>query len=158
VRRSDREVSEIRELGSIIEKCDVCRLGMAVNNLPYIVPMNFGFEIDEEGCLWLYFHGAKEGRKIDVLQTNPNVCFEMDCGHELITGSDGCSYSFAYESIIGNGRAEFVENSADKIYALSKIMEKAAGVKGIPLNENMVKNVAVIKIKSTDFTGKRRAK
>ncbi|MDR2759002.1 MAG: pyridoxamine 5'-phosphate oxidase family protein, partial [Spirochaetaceae bacterium] len=107
MRRKDREITDIEELRGIISRCKVCRLAMAENNRPYVVPLNFGYEY-QNGELILYFHGAQEGEKIDMLKKNPQVCFEMDGGHRLVEGREAHDYSFAYESIIGFGEVEFV--------------------------------------------------
>ena len=67
MRRSDREVTEFTDIVSIIEKCDVCRLALNDENYPYILPLNFGMNITEENVLELYFHGATEGTKLDLI-------------------------------------------------------------------------------------------
>lgn len=102
MRRSDREITDKAEIIEIIEKCDVCRLALSDNNVPYVVPMNYGYEYTE-GKLTLYFHGAKEGKKLEVINNNPLACFEMDCSHKLMEADEACDYTMEYESVIGNG-------------------------------------------------------
>ena len=70
MRRSDREIADKSEIIRIIEKCDVCRLALSQNNAPYIVPMSFGYEY-ADNKLTIYFHCAKEGRKLDIIRENP---------------------------------------------------------------------------------------
>ena len=67
MRRSDREVTEFNDIVSIIKKCDVCRLALIDENYPYIIPLNFGMNITEDNVLELYFHGATEGKKLDLI-------------------------------------------------------------------------------------------
>ena len=62
MRRKDREISDYSEIIRIIESCSVCRLGLMDENEAYIVPMNFGYIVENKD-LTLYFHSAKEGRK-----------------------------------------------------------------------------------------------
>lgn len=83
MRRKDREVSDFDEMMKIIAKCDTCRVAMFDETFPYIVPLNFGTEV-VDNQLYLYFHGAKIGKKIDLMRTNKNVSFEMDCEHNII--------------------------------------------------------------------------
>jgi len=75
MRRSDREVTDVDEKLGIVARCKVCRLGMIDETVgpgePYIVPLNFGYEY-VDGVLFLYLHGAGEGRKINILKNN---CF-----------------------------------------------------------------------------------
>jgi len=155
LRRKDREVTDKNDIISIISKCNVCRLGLVDDGEPYVVPMNFGFEFDGVN-LTLYFHSAKEGRKIDILRKNPLVCFEMDCGHELISGgTDIYKYSYKYESVIGIGNAEFIEGYDEKVYAFKKIMAKYAGTEDFDFPPESVSKVAIIKIQSNEYTGKK---
>ena len=49
---------------------------MVDKGLPYVIPLNFGYKI-EDNSLVLFFHSAREGRKIDILKEYNAVCFEM---------------------------------------------------------------------------------
>ena len=77
MRRKDREVTDLGAIERIIGDCKVLRLGMVDGRRPYVVPLNFGFDL-RGGVLELYCHSAPEGRKVEVLRRNPEVCFEMD--------------------------------------------------------------------------------
>ncbi|MDR2486705.1 MAG: pyridoxamine 5'-phosphate oxidase family protein, partial [Clostridiales Family XIII bacterium] len=44
MRKADREIKGKEALTEILQKCDVCRLGLNTGGAPYIVPVNFGFE------------------------------------------------------------------------------------------------------------------
>ena len=102
MRRRDREIGDRASLRAIIEKAEACRLAFAVGDTPYIVTMNFGFEWEGELPV-LYFHCAREGRKLDMMRLNPRVCFELDVGHELVTGPAPCDWGMRYESLVGYG-------------------------------------------------------
>ena len=66
MRRKDRLVSEFNELIDIIKRCDVCRLGINDEEVPYILPLNFGMSVEDDK-LYLYFLGAPEGYKYSLL-------------------------------------------------------------------------------------------
>lgn len=83
MRRSDREITDFQELITVMRGCDVCRLALHDEPYPYILPLNFGLEVDGE-TVRLYFHGANTGTKYDLIAKNPNVAFEMDRGHALM--------------------------------------------------------------------------
>ena len=100
MRRKDREVTDIEQLLEIIDCCKVCTIAMQDKDGLYIVPLNFGYEFKDES-LTLYFHSAKEGRKISAIAENSRVCFEMDCEHRLIEAEDACGYAYSFKSIIG---------------------------------------------------------
>lgn len=75
MRRKDREITAFDEIMKIIAKCDTCRVAMFDETFPYIIPLNFGTDLDDNQ-LYLYFHGAKIGKKIDLMKRNKNVSFE----------------------------------------------------------------------------------
>jgi nitroimidazol reductase NimA-like FMN-containing flavoprotein (pyridoxamine 5'-phosphate oxidase superfamily) len=76
MRRKDREVAAVEEIRGILESCKTCHLAMVDNGAPYVVPLSFGYEI-AGGTLKLFFHSAKEGRKIDILRRNSAVFFAV---------------------------------------------------------------------------------
>ena len=58
---------------------------LSVDNCPYIVPLSFGFE---GNCL--YFHTAREGKKIDMIRQNNTVCFELEADCEVVRAESPC--------------------------------------------------------------------
>jgi len=153
MRRADREIINISEIIAIIEKCDVCRLAFSENNIPYIVPMNFGYEY-KNGKLTLYFHGAKEGKKHDIMAKNPAACFEIDCSHKLIEADEACDYSMEYESVIGNGIVHTCVEKHDKTHALKMLMKKYAKDKEFTFPDHVIESVKLFKLEVSEFTGK----
>ena len=78
MRRSDREITDLGEILSIINDCKVIHLAMVDDGEPYLLPLNFGYAC-EGGAFSFFCHSAREGRKLDILRKNPTVAFEMDC-------------------------------------------------------------------------------
>ena len=157
MRRSDREIRDQTEILDIIEKCDVCRLALSEDNVPYIVPLNFGYEYTD-GKLTLYFHGATEGKKLDIIRKNPLACFEMDCSHRLVTAETACKFSMEFESVIGNGKLSFCVEKSEKIKALNQVMKKYAKDKEFIFPDHALESIAVFKLDVAEFTGKRLRK
>jgi len=154
MRRKDKEIISIDDKLEIIAKCKVCRLGLSENNYPYIVPLNYGFSYDD-GKLTLYFHSAAEGKKIDIIKKNNNVCFEIDCDTKLIEGKNPCNYGYEFKSIIGFGKILILDTKDEKINGLNCIMKQQTGKdKKYDYNENELNNVLVFKILADEFTGK----
>jgi len=154
MRRSDRQVTDIGQIIRIIEKCDVCRLALSGGDLPYIVPLNFGFEYSE-GNLVLYFHSANEGRKLDMIRKNPFACFEMDTSHRIIEAEDACDFAMEYESVVGSGRISLITDKAGKINALKQLMKKYAANREFTFPDSAVGAVTVFKLDAPEFSGKR---
>lgn len=154
LRKKDREVTNKQEIIQIIEKCDICRIAFLDNNIPYIVPMNFGYRYDTDELV-LYFHCAREGKKLDVIKKNNIVCFEMDCSHNLIPSNIACKYTMEFESIIGNGVIEIVDIDRDKLTALNYIMKKYSNKKDFLFDKKKVKLTTILRLSVTDYSGKR---
>lgn len=155
MRRKDREITEVNEIISVIEKCDCCRIAFNDDDYPYIVPMNFGFKC-ENNIIELYFHCAGEGKKTDLILKNPKVAFEMDCSHKLITGENACDYTMEYESVIGFGSASFIDEN--KAQALDIIMRKYSSQTEFKYDEKRLGAVRIFKITVKSITGKRLKK
>ncbi|MDR1177402.1 MAG: pyridoxamine 5'-phosphate oxidase family protein [Spirochaetaceae bacterium] len=155
MRREEREVTEPAKKIAIIDSCKVMRLGIYDGQVPYVVPVNFGYSIKDEE-LTLYFHGAKTGRKIDALNAFPLVCFEMDCEHEIIESKLACNYGYAFASVIGTGTVWFLESPAEKVEALQCIMEHQTGKK-MPFHfeETMLTRTSVCRLVVNEYCAKR---
>jgi nitroimidazol reductase NimA-like FMN-containing flavoprotein (pyridoxamine 5'-phosphate oxidase superfamily) len=148
MRRKDKEIQDKNLIFEILKKAHICRLGLSDNNIPYVVPLNFVHFKNT-----LYIHCAKEGKKIEILKKNKNVCFEIDINTKLILKDPVCASTMQYQSVIGFGKASFVTEKQEKEKALNLIVEKYAKKK-MPLNEKMVESTAVIKIEVKKVTGK----
>lgn len=152
MRRNDRKVVESR-IKDIILACYCCRLGFNDDGKVYIVPLNFGYH-EENNKRVFYFHGAKEGRKIDLINKNSYVGFELDTAYQLITSNQACNHSAHYQSIIGSGRISFVKDEAEKILALKLIMEHNTGKKDWHFLDSISTSVCVFKLEVIEISGK----
>lgn len=152
MRRSDREITDQQEIKRIVMDCDVCRLGIADEDFPHIVPMNFGFRYEEN--LELYFHSAPAGRKIDLLRKNGRVSFQMDCSHRLIVGADAGRCTMEYESVMGTGQVEFLDGS-EKLEALTLIMEHYTGKTDFTYRDKDVHAACCFRLTADTVTAKR---
>lgn len=160
MRRRDREVTDLNQIFEIVRNCSVAHVGMVENGKPYVVALNFGYERQGD-TLVLYFHSACEGHKIDILKENPNVYFQMDCVNEFITGTkeNPCAYCWRYDSVMGSGQVEFVENPEEKSAALNCMIRHLGKTEDtFQFPEAMLKKTCVYKLRSTDFTGKHHEK
>ena len=158
MRRKEREIKDINDIFIVIENCNTVHVGMVDEGKPYVVALNFGY--DREGDdLILYLHSAMEGKKIDILKRNPEVYFQMDCVNQLIrtTSQTPCSYSWRYESVMGSGKVEFIEDKTDKTHAFNRILQHLDKT-DIQYNfpSQALGETCVLQVRSNDFTGKHR--
>ena len=180
MRRKDREVIGDENIARIIEQCTTCHVAMvddADAGMPYVIPLSFGYSL-EDGVLELYFHCAHVGKKLDCIRKNPNVAFSMCVENRIEIHEDVyCKSGRFYASVVGQGKAEVVEDSAEKCRGLSLLMERQAA--GAPHASGSAPSakpeqpmraphkfeftpaqaaaVTVFKITSTNFTGKAKS-
>ena len=155
MRRSDRELTQKPDLLAILEQADVCRLALNTGAAPYIVPLNFGFSWNSQ--LVLYFHCAASGRKLDLMQQNNLVGFEIDTDHQLKPGAAPCGWGMSYASLIGSGFLTEVLTDDEKSTALDRIMSHY-GYAGKPSYEPAVlSKTKILKLEVLEMTGKRNS-
>ena len=152
--KRERQVTDPVEIRRILDTAKVLHLGLAVNNEPYVVPMNYGYT-EEEGKLVLYLHSALRGKKLDMMGSNPNVFFELECDRMPFEGKLPCQYGLVYSSVMGRGKARIVEDVEEKMKALSILMKTQTG-KDFTFNAQLVSIVAVIRIDVEEYTAKHR--
>lgn len=135
MRRNDREITDSREILSIVNECKVIRLAMLdEQGLPYIIPLNFGYRF-ADGVFTFYCHSAREGHKL-----------------ELQSADHACGYGYYYASVIGSGTAELIEG-AEKLDALSALMRHMAGREDT-FTEDQARGVAVLAIRVRSLSAK----
>lgn len=152
--RRERQVTDINEIIKILDKSKVLHLGLVDGDEPYVVPMNYGYELID-GKLTIYLHGARRGRKLDVIRANNKVFIEMDCDIVPFEGEVACKYGIAYASLMGRGTATITEDVQEKIHALEVLMKTQTG-KDFTFDEKLVSVVSVIRIDIDEFTAKHR--
>ena len=150
MRRKEREVTDTVQIDSIIAQCDCCRLALADSGYPYIVPLNFGF-VREGGKPVFYFHSAAEGRKLELIRKNRCAGFELDTNHLLHCHETACGHTFRFQSIIGAGSIQLVENPQEKVRALQLILRHYTGKDDWHLESTAVSQVTVIRLEAEEL-------
>lgn len=155
MRRSDREIKEFAEIVQVMECCDVCRLSLndTDRGYPYILPLNFGIQV-ENGQIMLYFHGASQGRKYELIAQDSRASFEMDCAHKLVCDQEKGSCTMEYESVIGQGIIEQVSD-AEKLDALQCLM-RHYHQEAFSWDRSVIPQTTVLRLRVEQVTGKRR--
>ena len=152
--KRERQITDEDQITAILDTARVLHLGLAVDNEPYVVPMNYGY-IKEDGKLVIYLHSALRGKKLDMIRANPKVFFEMDCDLTPFEGEKPCQYGLSYSSVMGKGIARIVEDVEEKKTALSVLMKTQTG-KDFSFEDRLVGIVAVIRIDVEEYTAKHR--
>ena len=152
--KRERQITDPEQIAHILDTGKVVHLGLAVDNEPYVVPMNYGYTM-EDGKLTLYLHSALRGKKLDMIRANPKVFFEIDCDRMPFEGRVPCQYGMVYSSIMGRGEAHLVEDVEQKKQAMSILMKTQTG-KDFSFEDRLVSIVAVIRIDVAEYTAKHR--
>jgi nitroimidazol reductase NimA-like FMN-containing flavoprotein (pyridoxamine 5'-phosphate oxidase superfamily) len=150
VRSHDKEITDPEGMREILRKGLVCHLAMVDEGKPYIVSMNYGFRND---CI--YLHSALDGRKVDILRNNPDVCFQIYTGNRLTTGPDACGdWTMKYKSVTGFGKATLIENDNEKVPAMQILMDQYTTKGPFEFTPERVSQTLVIRIDIEEMTGK----
>jgi hypothetical protein len=148
MRRKEREIKDVAAIEEILRRATVCRLGLCEDNRPYVVPVCFGYKDNA-----LYIHCGPAGKKLEMLRKNNNVCFEVDVDNKLVKTERPCKWGLNYKSVIGFGKAVFVEDIASKREALDIIVRQfSANTFEYP--EEAVRKTTIIKVEIESMTGK----
>ena len=151
MRRPEKQMAHRARIDALIRASRACRLGMSDGNQPYVVPLCFGYD----GTA-LYFHSARDGRKLDILHRNPRVCVEFDAMGEVTEAEDACSWGLAYQSVIAFGTAQLVDDPEEKRKGLHLLMAQYARPgQEFSFPDANVGRTTVIKVVVDEITGKR---
>ncbi|MEG1930451.1 MAG: pyridoxamine 5'-phosphate oxidase family protein [Anaerovorax sp.] len=156
MRRRDREIKEHEEIVEILKQGSVCHLAMCKDQMPYVIPMLYVYD---DNCV--YFHCAEVGQKLDIIRENNNVCFEVQVnGTEIIkNGGMPCDWGYAFQSVIGFGKAEIINEEATKIKVYDLMVEKMRPADYVPTEGQYVpkkiKYSFIIKVEIDSISGKK---
>lgn len=154
MRRKDREITDPEKIRQIIDGCHCCRLGLCDQGRAYLVPLNFGYAQDESGQYTFYFHGAKEGRKIDLMRRDRWAAFEMDMGFRLHEAEKACGWTAAFCSVTGGGEITFLEEPEAKRRALGRIMAHLSGREDWSFPDAAVESTCVYRLEVRELACK----
>jgi len=138
------------EKEELLDRALAGRLGMCKDNQPYAVPMCFLYHDGR-----IFFHSARQGRKMDFMRANPTVCFQVD-EHSLVSSSKPCKFTMNYHSVVAVGRVRFLADSKEKLKILKLLVRKYdTGNLAELLSEKKTNRVEVGEITIAEISGKK---
>lgn len=152
MRQHDRAIEDIESIRALIESCDTIRLGFCDGDIPYVVPLSFGFE-EQGGVFTFYVHGAKLGRRHELAEKAQCVCVEADVCRAFVVNPDG-SQTADYKSFIGWGKICRV--SGDEAVKGLELLCRHCGFDSVACSEKVINATCVEKITVREFTAKQR--
>lgn len=153
MRKKEKEIRNDSLIREILEKSDVCRLGLVDNDEAYIVPVNYACK-DE----FIYIHSAPAGRKIELIKRNNRASFEIEFSSEIIKSDIPCRWTTRYRSVMGRGTIIIENDPESKKKGLDLIMQKYGAGKDLRYNEADLSKMIILKLKIESVTGKQSGK
>jgi nitroimidazol reductase NimA-like FMN-containing flavoprotein (pyridoxamine 5'-phosphate oxidase superfamily) len=155
IRRKEKEITNRNEMSAVLHKAEYVTIAMCKNNEPYLVTLSHGYD-SKRNCI--YFHCAKEGKKVDILMEHNVVWGQalLDKGYV----QESCDHLYATTQFMG--RVTFVEKYEEKIHAL-EVMIKAREddpkkLMNTQLTEKSIKGVKIGRIDIEYMSGKKSEK
>lgn len=130
----------------VMAHCDIVRLGVQDGDSVYVVPVHFGYELDEHQHFHLYFHGNAAGQRASLMQANPHIGVEMETDYQLLPALQDSAFSARFRSVIGKGMVKELTDAADKVHALTVMMHHYVARMPHPLTAAMVEQVHVWRV------------
>lgn len=154
MRRQDKQITDITEIKNILSKDIVGRLALCKGDMPYIIPINFGYD-EKDGKFNFYFHCATEGEKLEIIKKNNNACFEVDGAHEFIEKELDCSCAMYFESVVAKGKIYIVEDQGDKMEGAQRVVAHCrGGADSFNIPVSALTTIAVLKLETNEITAK----
>lgn len=149
MRRSDKQVDDQNIIREILQKGNVCRIAFSVENIPYIVPVNYGYLNNR-----LYIHSSPKGQKIELIKQNKHICFEIECPYEIIRGELPCDWTTKYRSIIGRGIISIISETEEKKSGMDIIMRAHGGQGALTYQDRLINRMVILQIEITELSAK----
>lgn len=159
MRRQDREITGFDNIIKVMKDCKVCHVAFFDDEYPYVVPLTFGMEVKDNNKVNIYFHGAKEGRKHDLIKKNNKVSFVMENTHGIVTGPQvgACECTMEFECVMGNGAMEYVSEE-EKVAALQTMLRQYDVKEGqnYHFQHEVVPGISVLRLRVNSLSAKKR--
>jgi nitroimidazol reductase NimA-like FMN-containing flavoprotein (pyridoxamine 5'-phosphate oxidase superfamily) len=158
IRQKLRECHDQQKINTFLQDARIGFLGLSDQNHPYVIPVNYVWDDN-----YVYFHGSAEGRKNNVMESNPNVSFTVCEELGTIANPVPARVDTAYFSVFIVGKVEVVESIEEATEVLQLLLHKyVPDYYQAPLAQKHVETyrsslgspVGVFKIKITDLTAK----
>jgi nitroimidazol reductase NimA-like FMN-containing flavoprotein (pyridoxamine 5'-phosphate oxidase superfamily) len=151
MRRKDKEITDQRLLKKILATAKYVTIALSMDNMPYLVSLSHGYD-EKRNCL--YFHCAKEGKKLHYLKANNNVWGQALVDFGYYEGQ--CTHLYA--TVHFSGKVGFIEDLNEKRHAMECMInqiDKNPEKLLTDLNEDRLRNTTIGRIKLLYMTGKK---
>ena len=154
VREANRAVYDREAIYKILDEGFVCHVGFSLEGQPYVIPTMFARVGDH-----LYFHGSAASRMLRGLSSGLPVCITVTLLDGLVLARSVFNHSMNYRSVVALGRAELMDEPAEKLRALQAFTEKLIPGRWNDArqpNEKELKATSILKLPLTEASAKVR--
>jgi nitroimidazol reductase NimA-like FMN-containing flavoprotein (pyridoxamine 5'-phosphate oxidase superfamily) len=155
IRRKERAITDRNEMLEILGSVQYVTIAMCADNEPYLVTLSHGYD-RERNCI--YFHCAKDGKKIDILNSNNVVWGQALLDNGYVQGE--CDHIFA--TVQFKGRVTFIDELIEKKHALRIMIEcledNPSKVIAAKVKDSAVQKLGIGRIDIEYLSGKRAEK
>ncbi|MCP4229827.1 MAG: pyridoxamine 5'-phosphate oxidase family protein [bacterium] len=148
----DKELSSVvwdEDAINVLERSEVGFLAMTHETWPYCVPVNYVYYDGD-----IYIHSSTDGKKLNIIEANPPVCFTILGDYEYLRGE--CTY--VYESVIVYGKAWIIKDTDQKRKAYEALVAKYEPDGSLEGDAGCIESSAIIVIEIDDVTAKKRVR
>ncbi len=149
MRKTRQEIKDKAILEEILSGAEICRLSMLDGELPYIIPVNYGYRDGH-----IYIHSAPGGKKIELLKKNNLICFEVEDTVQIVKGEEACDWTTRYRSVVGYGTMEILTDEKSKQDGLEVIMAQHGAPELDHFDAKNLKRMVILKLRITSLNGK----
>jgi len=149
MRRQDKEITDKNIIGEVLQRSELCRLGLTDDGEAYIVPVYFAYDGD-----FICIHSAPSGRKIDIIKRNNHVAFEIEFSNEIIKDEVPCKWTAKYQSVMGKGTITIENDIESKKHSLDLIMRKYGADTNLVYDRPNLSGIVILKLKIESLTCK----
>ena len=151
MRRKDKEIANVEVLNKILKSAKYVTIALSINDQPYLVTLSHGYD-EEHRCI--YFHCAKEGKKLDYIRSNNTIWGQAILDYGYLEGK--CNHQWA--SVQFEGKVNFLDKLEEKQKA-AKCMIQQLEKNPEPLFEKLkperLKDAVFGRIDISQMTGKK---
>jgi nitroimidazol reductase NimA-like FMN-containing flavoprotein (pyridoxamine 5'-phosphate oxidase superfamily) len=138
----------------ILDEAFICHIGFTVEGQTFVIPTAYGRKGDT-----LYVHGSAASRMMREMSKGIDVCITVTLVDGLVLARSAFHHSINYRSVVIFGKAEIVENEAEKNDALFAFTEHLIPNRWAEIrepNSKELKGTTVLKLEITEASAKIR--
>lgn len=147
-----RKIEDTDAMVEVLEKCKLLRIAFPGEPFPYILPMNYGISY-ENGKVVLYVHWQRKGKKLELLEQNTKVGFQVDWNEDRPSRTIHCM--LAYESVVGGGELRIVEDEGEIVKGINCILKQYGKPQIKRYTPQLFADIYVLKLVVEEMSGKR---